>query len=82
MSRLPAGRREVTPSREAMGDRRKPGFGSRLNVSVPISFGLPLIVVGLFMAITGATRDQLVLLIPGAIAAAVGIALFASGKRL
>lgn len=82
MARLPEGRREVMPSREAMGERRRPGFGSRLNISVPISIGLPLIVVGLFLAITGVTRDQAILLAPGAIATAVGIALFASGRRL
>ena len=37
MSRLPEGRREVTPSRRAAGKRRGPDFGPRLGVSVPIS---------------------------------------------
>ena len=46
MAPVPEGRREVSPSREAMGDRRRPGFGTRLGVSVPISFGLPAIVIG------------------------------------
>ena len=52
MSRLPDGRREVMPSRQAAGDRRGPSFGSKLNVSVPISFGLPLMVVGGFVIFT------------------------------
>jgi hypothetical protein len=82
MTRLPEGRREVYPSKEKTRDRRAPDFGPGLNISVPISFGLPLIVIGLFMGITGATRDALVLLIAGIVAFALGIALFASGKRL
>jgi hypothetical protein len=82
MAPLPEGRREVSPSRRAMGDRRRPGFGSRLGVSVPISFGLPAIVVGLFLAITAVTRGGLFLLIAGAALLAAGVALFASGKRL
>ena len=82
MSRLPEGRREVRPSREAMGERRGPAFGPRLNVSVPISFGLPLIVVGLFVVITAAGTGQLFLWILGGVAAVAGILLFASGKRL
>ena len=82
MSRLPEGRREVYPSKRAAGDRKGPSFGPGLNVSVPISFGLPLIVIGLFMGITGATRDQLMLLVPGLIVFILGVALFASGKRL
>jgi hypothetical protein len=76
------GRREVMPSREAMGDRRGPSFGSRLNVSVPISFGLPLIVVGAFVIITAFRTDQLFLWIIGGVATVAGILLFASGKRL
>jgi hypothetical protein len=82
MTRLPPERREVYPSKRATGDRKGPSFGSKLNISVPISLGLPLIVVGLFCAITGATRDRLLLLILGGIAFAVGAMLFASGKRL
>ncbi len=82
MARLPEGRREVNPSRRAMGERRKPGFGPRLNVSVPISFGLPLIVVGLFVLIAAGRTDRLVLWIGGAVAAALGAMLFATGKRL
>lgn len=82
MTRLPDDRREVHPSKEATGKRRAPDFGPNLNVSVPISFGLPLIVVGLFCAITGATRGRLLLLILGGIAFAGGAMLFATGKRL
>jgi hypothetical protein len=82
MTRLPEGRREVYPSKRATGDRKGPDFGPGLNVSVPISFGLPLIVIGLFMAITGATRDALLLLIVGAVVFVLGVGLFASGKRL
>ncbi len=33
MAPLPEGRREVNPSREAMGDRRKPGFGTKTGIS-------------------------------------------------
>ncbi len=79
---LPEGRREVSPSREAMGDRRKPGFGSKTGISVPISFGLPLIVVGLFLLVTAATRGGAFFWVLGALVFAGGLALFASGKRL
>ena len=82
MAPLPEGRREVNPSREAMGDRRKPGFGTRTGISVPISFGLPLIVVGLFLLVTGVTTGALFFWILGGLALAAGVALFASGKRL
>jgi hypothetical protein len=79
---LPEGRRELSPSREAMGDRPRPGFGSRLNISVPISFGLPLIVVGLFVLFTGVSHDKIALIAVGAVALLGGLLLFASGKRL
>jgi hypothetical protein len=79
---LPEGRREVNPSREAMGERRKPGFGRRTGISVPISFGLPLIVIGLFLLITGATRGGAFFVVVGGLALVAGVALFASGKRL
>ena len=82
MAPLPEGRREVNPSREAMGERRKPGFGRRTWISVPISFGLPLIVIGLFLLITGATTGGAFFLVIGALALVAGVALFASGKRL
>lgn len=79
---LPEGRREVNPSKRAMGDRRKPGFGSTLNVSVPISIGLPLMVVGLFLLITGVTTGKAFFYALGGAAFVGGAALFASGKRL
>ena len=82
MTRLPEGRREVYPSKRATGDRQAPSFGSKLNVSVPISIGLPVIVIGLFLVITGATRDRLLFLILGGVIFVLGLALFASGKRL
>jgi hypothetical protein len=82
MSPLPEGRREVKPSREAMGERRRPGFGPGLNVSVPISFGLPLLVVGLFLCATAAGTGRTELWIGGVVTAVAGALLFASGKRL
>jgi hypothetical protein len=82
MTRLPPGRREVNPSRRATGERRGPSFGPRLNVSVPISFGLPLIVVGLALLLAAYSSGRSVLLVAGIAALAVGLAAFASGKRL
>jgi len=82
MPRRPPGSREVRPSREAMGDRSGPSFGTKLNVSVPISFGLPLIVVGAVLVAAGLSTDRLVFLVMGAVGLVLGIALFASGKRL
>ena len=82
MTRLPDGRREVYPSREARPKRRAPDFGPGLNVSVPISFGLPLVVVGVALIAAAASSGRLVFWITGAVAAAAGVLLFASGKRL
>jgi hypothetical protein len=82
MSRLPEGRREVTPSRRAAGDRRGPSFGPRLNVSVPISFGLPLMVVGAFVLFTAFRGDSIVLWALGGVFVLAGVMLFATGKRL
>jgi hypothetical protein len=82
MSRLPEGRREVTPSRRAVGKRRGPDFGPRLGVSVPISFGLPLMVVGLFVLVAALRGGSLALGVLAAFLAVVGVALLASGKRL
>jgi hypothetical protein len=79
---LPDGRREVNPSREAMGERRKPGFGTTLNVSVPISFGLPLVVIGCFLVVAAVTTGGVLFYAIGGAALAGGAALFASGKRL
>jgi hypothetical protein len=82
MAPLPEGRREVRPSKEALGRRRGATFGPRLNVSVPISFGLPLIVVGLALVVTAAQNDNVLFWVFGGIGLIGGIALFASGKRL
>ncbi len=83
MARWPDGRREVRPSKQAMGDRRGPSFGPRYGVSVPISIGLPLLVMGGFVLVTAATRGGsagswgigIVVTVAGAL-------LFATGKRL
>ncbi len=82
MTRLPDGRREVYPSREARPKRRAPDFGPGLNVSVPISFGLPLVVVGVALIAAAASSGSLVFWITGGVAAAAGVLLFASAKRL
>jgi len=82
MTPLPEGRREVRPSREAMGEHRRPGFGPGLNVSVPISFGLPLVVVGLFLCVTAAGTGRTLFWILGGACGVAGALLFASGKRL
>ena len=82
MTRLPDGRREVYPSRDRAPKRRAPDFGPGLNVSVPISFGLPVIVVGIALVAAALTTGNLVFWITGGVALAGGILLFASGKRL
>ena len=82
MTRLPEGRREVYPSRSARPKRRAPDFGPGLNVSVPISFGLPLVVVGIALVAAALASGHAVLWIGGAVALLAGVLLFASGKRL
>ena len=82
MSRLPQGRREVYPSKRAGPKRRAPSFGPRTGVSVPVSLGLPLIVVGLALLLASTTTGRAVFWISGGVLMAVGVALFASGKRL
>ena len=82
MPRRPPGSREVRPSREAMGERRGPSFGPRLNISVPISFGLPLIIVGAVLVAAGLGTERNLFLVLGAALLLAGVALFASGKRL
>lgn len=82
MTRLPPDRREVRPSRRAAGQRRSPTFGPRLNVSVPISFGLPLVAVAIALVVGAARSGSLVLWIAGGVAGLLGVVLFASGKRL
>jgi hypothetical protein len=82
LTRLPDGRREVYPSRDKAPKRRAPDFGPGLNVSVPISFGLPLVVVGIALIAAAASTGHLVFWITGAVAGVAGVLLFASGKRL
>ena len=82
MTRLPDGRREVYPSRDKAPKRRAPDFGPGLNVSVPISFGLPLLVVGIALIAAALTTGQAVFWVTGGVAAVGGVLLFASGKRL
>jgi hypothetical protein len=82
MTRLPEGRREVYPSRDRSRKRRAPDFGPGLNVSVPISFGLPLVVVGIALIAAAFASGGMVFWVTGAVALAAGVLLFASGKRL
>jgi hypothetical protein len=82
VTRLPEGRREVYPSRTSRPKRRAPSFGPGLNVSVPISFGLPLVVVGIVLIAAALASGAAALWIAGAVALAGGVLLFASGKRL
>jgi hypothetical protein len=80
MTRLPE--REVNPSRSSRPKRRAPDFGPGLNVSVPISFGLPMVVVGIALIAAAVTSGGVLFWVAGAIALALGVILFASGKRL
>ena len=82
MTRLPEGRREVYPSRGKSPRRRAPDFGPGLNVSVPISIGLPLVVVGIALIAAAATSGGVVFWVTGPVATVAGVLLFASGKRL
>jgi hypothetical protein len=82
MTRLPEGRREVNPSRSSRPKRRAPDFGPDLNVSVPISFGLPLLVVGIALIAAAVASGGVVLWVAGCVATGGGVLLFASGKRL
>ena len=49
---------------------------------MPISFGLPLVVVGIALIAAAINAGGLVFWITGVVALAGGILLFASGKRL
>ena len=82
MSPLPSGQREVRPSKQALGNRRGVSFGRRLNVSVPISFGLPLTVIGALLVISALRTDSSLFYALGGVALLAGVILFASGKRL
>lgn len=77
------GRREVMPSRRAAGPRRRQTtFGPRMNVSVPISFGLPLLAIGLALVFAALRTDRALFWILGALGVSLGALLLASGKRL
>jgi hypothetical protein len=80
MGRLPE--REVRPSKEKAMGRRAPSFGPGLNVSVPISFGLPLLVIGGYLMFTAAKEGGVLFWAFGGVTFAAGVLLFASGKRL
>ena len=82
MTQLPEGRREVYPSRGSRPKRRAPDFGPGLNVSVPISFGLPLVVVGIALIAAAVASGGAAFWIAGGLLTVAGVLLFASGKRL
>jgi hypothetical protein len=82
MTRLPEGRREVYPSRGSRPKRRAPDFGPGLNVSVPISFGLPLVVVGIALVAAAFASGGVFFWVAGLVALVAGVLLFATGKRL
>jgi hypothetical protein len=82
MSRLDERRREVNPSREVSGRRRGPSFGPKMGISVPISMGLPLLVVGGFLVFTAITTDRMLFWALGTAGLLAGAMLMASGKRL
>jgi hypothetical protein len=82
MTRLPEGRREVYPSKARRPKRRAPDFGPGLNVSVPISFGLPLVVIGIALIAGAVASGSVLFWISGGIATVGGVLLFATGKRL
>jgi hypothetical protein len=81
MTRLEPSRREVRPSRRVTR-RRGPSFGRATGVSVPISIGLPLIVVGLALIVAAVNGGRTVFWISGVAVLAGGLGLFATGKRL
>jgi hypothetical protein len=62
--------------------RSAPSLGSELGISVPISFGLPLLAVGLVLVLAGIRVDSTAFWIGGAVCLALGFVLFTSGKRL
>ena len=76
-------RREVEPPKRRREVRRGGvTMGPRTNISVPISFGLPLIAVGLALLVAAVRTGALVFWITGVGGMALGVVLFASGKRL
>ena len=81
MAPLEPGRREVNPSRRS-GNRRGPSFGRATGVSVPISIGLPLIAVGIALIVAASRRGGTGYWISGCAVLALGLGLFATGRRL
>jgi hypothetical protein len=59
-----------------------PTMGPKMNVSVPISFGLPLLAVGISLLIAATRTGGTVLWISGVVAVALGLVFFSSGKTL
>jgi hypothetical protein len=51
-------------------------------VSVPVSFGLPLLIVGLFVLVIALRADSLALGVLAVVLAGAGAVFLASGKRL
>ncbi len=62
--------------------RSGPTLGTQRNVSVPISIGLPLVVVGAFLLLTASTTGRTLFWILGGATLGLGLMLFASGKTL
>jgi hypothetical protein len=78
-------RREPGPEAESERPRRRrsaPSLGSELGISVPISFGLPLLAVGLVLALAAIRVGSTAFWVGGVVCLALGFVLFASGKRL
>jgi hypothetical protein len=53
-----------------------------MGISVPISIGLPLVVVGAFLVFTAITTDRMLFWTLGTVVLLAGVMLMASGKRL
>ncbi len=62
--------------------RSGPTLGSKANVSVPISIGLPLLAIGVALVIGASSTGATLLWIAGGVSFVLGAVLFASGKTL
>jgi hypothetical protein len=62
--------------------RTGPTMGPKTNVSVPISFGLPLLAVGIVLLVAAGQTGATLFWIAGAISVALGLVFFSSGKTL
>lgn len=62
--------------------RTGPTMGPRTNVSVPISFGLPLLAVGIALLVAAGSTGAILFWVLGAAAVALGLVFFSSGKTL